>query len=58
MTPIITKNKQPDVSMVFFGLVIVALGAEIPDTIQSFTVAKRGYGSMVRASAGFYVKYD
>ena len=24
----------------------VAIGAEIPDTIQSVTVAKKGYGSM------------
>lgn len=30
----------------FLGLAIVALGAEIPDTIQSVTVARRGYGSM------------
>jgi Ca2+/Na+ antiporter len=30
----------------FFGLAVVAIGAEIPDTIQSVTVAKKGYGSM------------
>jgi len=30
----------------FFGLTLIALGAEIPDTIQSVTVARRGYGSM------------
>lgn len=30
----------------FFGMAIVAVGAEIPDTIQSVTVAKRGYGAM------------
>ncbi len=30
----------------FLGMYIIALGAEIPDTIQSVTVAKRGYGSM------------
>ena len=30
----------------FLGMYIVAIGAEIPDTIQSVTVAKRGYGSM------------
>lgn len=30
----------------FFGLAVVAVGAEIPDTIQSVTVAKKGYGSM------------
>lgn len=30
----------------FFGLTLIAIGAEVPDTIQSVTVAKRGYGSM------------
>ena len=30
----------------FLGMYIVAIGAEIPDTIQSVTVARRGYGSM------------
>eukprot|EP00941_MAST-03F_sp_MAST-3F-sp1_P001120 g1120.t1 len=30
----------------FFGTAVVALGAEIPDTIQSVTVASKGYGSM------------
>jgi len=30
----------------FFGLTLIAIGAEIPDTIQSVTVARRGYGSM------------
>jgi len=34
------------VPMVFFGLILVSLGAEIPDTIESVTVAKKGYGSM------------
>jgi len=34
------------VSMAFFGVALVAIGAEIPDTIQSVTVARRGYGSM------------
>lgn len=28
------------------GMYVIAVGAEIPDTIQSVTVAKRGYGSM------------
>ncbi|CAD7928157.1 unnamed protein product [Amoebophrya sp. A120] len=32
--------------MAFFGLCLVAVGAEIPDTINSVTVAKRGLGSM------------
>ncbi|KAL1523131.1 hypothetical protein AB1Y20_018087 [Prymnesium parvum] len=30
----------------FLGLFVIAIGAEIPDTIQSVTVARRGYGSM------------
>lgn len=30
----------------FFGMAIVAVGAEIPDTIQSMTVSNRGYGAM------------
>jgi len=34
------------VNEAFFGLTLIAIGAEIPDTIQSVTVAKRGYGSM------------
>jgi len=38
------------VPMTFFGLVLVSLGAEIPDTIESVTVAKRGYGSMAIAN--------
>jgi len=37
-------------AMGFFGLVIVALGAEIPDTVNAVTVAKRGYGAMSTAS--------
>lgn len=34
------------VPMIFFGLILVSLGAEIPDTIESVTVARKGYGSM------------
>lgn len=30
----------------FLGLILIAVGAEIPDTIQSVTVARKGYGSM------------
>ena len=37
-------------ALAFFGIVLVALGAEIPDTINSVTVAKRGYGSMSTSS--------
>jgi Ca2+/Na+ antiporter len=28
------------------GLVLIAIGAEVPDTVQSMAVARRGYGSM------------
>ena len=35
----------------FFGLVTIAIGAEIPDMIQSVTMAKRGYGSMAVSNA-------
>ena len=35
----------------FFGLLTIAIGAEIPDTIQSVTMAKRGYGSMAVSNA-------
>ena len=34
------------VSPAFLGMYIIAVGAEIPDTIQSVTGARRGYGSM------------
>jgi len=30
----------------YYGVILVCIGAEIPDTIQCLTVAKRGYGSM------------
>jgi len=30
----------------FLGMYVIAVGAEIPDTIQSVAVARRGYGSM------------
>jgi Ca2+/Na+ antiporter len=43
--------ERSGVSQSFFGLVLVALGAEIPDTIQSVTVASRGYGSMAVANS-------
>ena len=33
-------------SCLFFGLYLVSIGAEVPDCIQSVTVARRGYGSM------------
>lgn len=33
-------------SMAFFGLTLVAVGAQIPDAVSSIATAKRGYGSM------------
>ena len=38
------------VNMAVFGLLLVSLGAEIPDTIESVSVAKKGYGSMAVAN--------
>merc|ERR1712156_1180901 len=38
------------VPMVFFGLILVSLGAEIPDTIASVSISKKGYGSMAVAN--------
>ena len=34
----------------FLGLILVSVGAEIPDTIASVTVAKRGYGSLATSN--------
>ena len=34
----------------FFGLIAIAIGAEIPDTIH-VAMAKRGYGSMAVSNA-------
>jgi Ca2+/Na+ antiporter len=34
-----------------FGVIAIAVGAEIPDTIQSVTMAKNGYGSMAVSNA-------
>jgi Ca2+/Na+ antiporter len=36
--------------MGFLGFFLVALGAEIPDTFQAATAARRGYGSMAISS--------
>lgn len=36
--------------LAYFGIVLVAVGAEVPDAINSVTVAKRGYGSMSTSS--------
>lgn len=32
--------------MAFFGLLLVSVAAQIPDTLESLAVAKKGYGSM------------
>lgn len=45
----VDKLAQPG-AMGFFGLCLVAVGAEIPDTIAAVTVAKRGYGAMATSS--------
>ena len=36
----------------FLGMYVVAVGAEIPDTIQSVAVARRGYG-VIGLGVGF-----
>jgi len=38
------------VPMVFFGIVLVSLGAEIPDMISSTTVTRKGLGKMALAN--------
>ncbi|GBG25402.1 Sodium/potassium/calcium exchanger 3 [Hondaea fermentalgiana] len=39
------------VPLAFFGFFLISIGAEVPDTIQSVTVARRGYGSMAVSNA-------
>jgi Ca2+/Na+ antiporter len=41
---------EADSAKGFFGFALVALGAEIPDTINAATAASRGYGSMAISS--------
>ena len=38
------------VSTIILGITLVAVGGEIPDTIQSLAVAKKGYGSLAVAN--------
>ncbi|KAF4660617.1 hypothetical protein FOL47_007077 [Perkinsus chesapeaki] len=45
----VTLLGQPG-SMGYFGLILVAMGAEIPDTVNAITVASRGYGSMAASA--------
>eukprot|EP00511_Aplanochytrium_stocchinoi_P011973 CAMPEP_0204876152 /NCGR_PEP_ID=MMETSP1348-20121228/47473_1 /ASSEMBLY_ACC=CAM_ASM_000700 /TAXON_ID=215587 /ORGANISM="Aplanochytrium stocchinoi, Strain GSBS06" /LENGTH=375 /DNA_ID=CAMNT_0052032873 /DNA_START=98 /DNA_END=1222 /DNA_ORIENTATION=+ len=44
-------GEMSKIPLSLFGFALVALGAEIPDTIQSVTVARRGYGSMAVSNA-------
>ena len=37
-------------STVILGITLVAAGGEVPDTIQSLAVAKKGYGSLAVAN--------
>jgi len=39
-------NETSGLPLSLFGIVLVAVGAEIPDGVQSLSVARRGYGSM------------
>jgi len=39
-------NEISGLPLSLFGIVLVAAGAEVPDGVQSLSVAKRGYGSM------------
>jgi Ca2+/Na+ antiporter len=38
------------VSTIILGITLVAVGGEVPDTIQSLAVAKKGYGSLAVAN--------
>jgi len=38
------------VDMEFFGLILVSVAAQVPDTLESLAVAKKGYGSMAVAN--------
>ena len=38
------------VTMGYLGIVLVAVGAEIPDCVQSVQAARRGFGSMALSS--------
>eukprot|EP00300_Choanocystis_sp_HF-7_P007882 c15561_g1_i1.p1 GENE.c15561_g1_i1~~c15561_g1_i1.p1 ORF type:complete len:437 (+),score=103.73 c15561_g1_i1:27-1313(+) len=42
-------GSSSNIPLSFLGVVVVAIGAEIPDMIQSVTVAQKGYGSMAVA---------
>lgn len=35
-----------NIPTILLGATLVALGGEVPDTIQSISVAKRGYGAL------------
>ena len=38
------------VPTIILGITLVAVGGEIPDTVQSLAVAKKGYGSLAVAN--------
>jgi len=44
-------NTLSGLPLSLFGIVLVAVGEEIPDTISSLDVARRGYGSMAVANS-------
>merc|ERR1719263_954231 len=46
----LTHNEENEAMLGYLGVVLVALGAEIPDCIQSTTAAIRGHGAMAVAS--------
>jgi Ca2+/Na+ antiporter len=47
---VVTVLHAGDRGMGFLGFFLVAIGAEIPDTFQAATAARRGYGSMALSS--------
>ena len=44
-------NSTSGLPLSLFGIVLVAVGAEIPDGVQSLSVARRGYGAMALSNS-------
>ena len=44
-------NETSGLPLSLFGIVLVAVGAEIPDGVQSLSVARRGYGAMALSNS-------
>ena len=44
-------NATSGLPLSLFGIVLVAVGAEIPDGVQSLSVARRGYGAMALSNS-------